>query len=188
MPPQARITKEMAVEAAFALARERGIACVNARAVAQRLGCSTQPVMYHFKTIEALKKAVYQKADAYHTACIMAPQGENPLLAVGLDYIRFAQTEKHLFQLLFQSNEFANKSLSELIGAEETAPILSAVSEMAGVPPQQAQRIFQALFLFVHGYASMLANNAMHYDEETISADLESILIGMIYAAKEEQP
>lgn len=46
MPPKAKITKEMIVDAGVELVRESGIEHVNARAVAERLGCSTQPVMY----------------------------------------------------------------------------------------------------------------------------------------------
>lgn len=48
MPPRAKITKEMVVDAAFELVRAEGIERVNARTVSQKLGCSTQPVMYHF--------------------------------------------------------------------------------------------------------------------------------------------
>ena len=58
MPPKAKITKQMIVDAGFELAREGGMEHVNARAVAEKLGCSTQPVMYHFQTIEELKRAV----------------------------------------------------------------------------------------------------------------------------------
>ena len=46
--------------------------------------------------------------------------------------------------------------------------------------------IFKSLFLFVHGYASMLANNSLAYEEEVISADLKRVFAGMVYAAKED--
>ena len=63
MPPRAKITKEMVIDAAFEVAREQGVENINARTVAKKLSCSTQPIMYHFETIEKLKKAVYTKAD-----------------------------------------------------------------------------------------------------------------------------
>ncbi len=104
MPPKAKITKEMIVDAGVELVRESGIEHVNARAVAERLGCSTQPVMYHFQTIEEMKRAIYDKADAHHTAYLTDIHGEKPMLEIGLSYIRFAQKEKQLFRLLFQSD------------------------------------------------------------------------------------
>ena len=71
MPAKAKVTKEMIIEAAFAVARETGAENINARTVSERLHCSTQPVMYHFATIEELKKTVYTKADLYHSEFLM---------------------------------------------------------------------------------------------------------------------
>ena len=48
-----------------------GVENINARTVAKKLNCSTQPVMYHFETIEELKKATYAKADRFHTEYLM---------------------------------------------------------------------------------------------------------------------
>ena len=65
--------------------------------VAKKLNCSTQPVMYHFATIEELKKAAYAKADDYHTEYLMnieSPQ-KGVMLGIGLNYIRFAIEEPH---------------------------------------------------------------------------------------------
>ena len=71
MPPKPKITREMVVDAAFEVARQTGSENINARTVSKQLNCSTQPVMYHFATIEALKKAAYEKADNYHTQYLM---------------------------------------------------------------------------------------------------------------------
>ena len=71
MPPKARITRDMVVDAAFEVARKTGAENINARTVSNELNCSTQPVMYHFETIEALKRAAYKKADEYHTEYLM---------------------------------------------------------------------------------------------------------------------
>ena len=63
MPPKAKVTRDMIVDAAFDLVRAEGQGALNARAVARRLGCSTQPVLYAFATMEELKAAVYARAD-----------------------------------------------------------------------------------------------------------------------------
>lgn len=186
MPPVAKITREMIIDAGFELVREYGMEHVNARSISKKLNCSTQPVMYHFKTIEQIKKGIYQKADKYHSSYITDIQGDNPMLSIGLAYIRFAKTEKHLFRLLFQSNEFDGKSIYELIDAKELAPIIKIISEAANVNITQAKIIFSSLFIFVHGYASMFANNSLEYDEEVISKDLKRIFAGMMYATAEE--
>lgn len=49
--PKAKISREMVIDAAFAVTRAMGIENVNARTVSEKLKCSTQPVMYHFARI-----------------------------------------------------------------------------------------------------------------------------------------
>lgn len=184
MPPKVRITKEMIIDAAFEIARSEGAENINARTVSKKLGCSTQPVMYHFKTIEELKKTVYVKADEYHSEYITNIQSENPMKDIGLNYIRFAETEKNLFRFLFQTNEFIGKNISELINSEELQPIIAILSKEVEVNTEQAKTIFRSLFLIAHGYASMFANNEITYDEQTIISDLDLVFDGTVYSLK----
>ena len=170
----------MLIDAGFAIAREQGIEQVNARTVSERLHCSTQPVMYHFKRIEDMKRAVCERADAYHTAYLMDMRDGHPLLSIGLNYIRFARQERHLFRLLFQTNGFAGKSVAELIEAPELAPLIGA---MGG---EREKETFRLLFMFIHGYASMFANNDLDDSEETIAADLRRVYAGVAAQTKEE--
>lgn len=186
MAPRPKVTREMIVDAGLSVAREQGIENVNARTVSERLGCSTQPVMYHFSRIEELKRAIYAKADEYHSTFLMDAREENRLLGIGLNYIRFAQTEKHLFRLLFQSNELAGKSVADLTDAEELLPIFEVLSQTAGINMAQARDVFRSLFLFVHGYASMFANNSLTYDERVIAKDIERAFTGALHTVKEE--
>lgn len=184
MPPKVKITKEMIIDAAFEIARSDGAEKINARTVSKKLGCSTQPVMYHFKTIEELKKTVYIKADEYHSKYINNIQSENPMKDIGLNYIRFAETEKNLFRFLFQTNEFTGKNISELINSEELQPVIAILRKEAEVNTEQAKTIFRLLFLIAHGYASMFANNEMTYDEQTIISDLDLVFEGTVYSLK----
>lgn len=187
MPAKAKVTKEMIIEAAFAVARETGAENINARTVSARLHCSTQPVMYHFATIEELKKTVYTKADLYHSEFLMnmkkMPKGA--ALGIGMNYIRFAIEEPHLFRFLFQSDYFSGKTLLELIDAEELIPVLSAMQRALEISMEQTKKVFLTVFLFAHGYASIIANNSLKYDEELINSQLEQAYRGAILAARE---
>ena len=186
MPPKAKVDRQMIVDAAFAIAREAGGDKISARAVARRLNCSTQPVMYHFKTIEELKKAAYREADGFHSEYLIRISGENPILGMGVNYIRFAVEEGNLFRFLFQSNEFSGKSISQLVSAEELQPVIGMLAEAEQLNVQDARTLFRLLFLFVHGYASMFMGNTLAYDEETIRMDLLRIYHGIVQSFREE--
>ena len=190
MPAKVKVTKEMVIDAAFAVARETGAENINARTVSERLNCSTQPVMYHFATIEELKRTVYAKADRYHSEYLMnirSPQ-KGATLGIGMNYIRFAIEEPHLFRFLFQSDFFAGTTMLELIDAEELTPVLSSMRRALGIGMEQTKKVFLTVFLFAHGYASIIANNSLKYDEEIISSQLEQAYKGAILAAREETP
>ena len=186
MPPKPKIAKDMIVEAGFRLLREQGIDALNARSVAARLQCSTQPVMHHFATMEDLKKEVYQKADAFHSDYLMDIDfsSGDPMLSIGLRYIRFAAEEAHLFRFLFQSDQFANTGFLELMSSEDLAPILAILQAEADLTPQQSRDAFSTLFLTAHGLASLLANNTMPYDEAYCTNILSTVFIGTITAMK----
>ena len=145
--------------------------------------------MYHFATIEALKRAVYAKAGRYHSEYLM--HIKNPqrgvMLGIGLNYIRFAIEEPQLFRFLFQSDFFEGKTLLELIDAEELAPVLSAMQGALGIDREQTKKVFLTVFLFAHGYASIIANNSLRYDEETIKAKLEQTYRGVLAAQEESR-
>lgn len=188
MPPKAKITSSMVIDAAFEIARETGAENINARTVSKKLNCSTQPVMYHFTTIEELKKAAYAKSDCYHTEYLMniEKSQKGVMLGIGLNYIRFAMEEPHLFRFLFQSGFVTENSLLEMIDSEELTPVLSAIQRAIGVSIRQTKEIFLTVFLFVHGYASIIANNSLVYDEELIKVHLERAYNGAISAVQEK--
>lgn len=188
MPAKAKVTKEMIIDAAFETARAEGVENVNARIVSQRLGCSTQPVMYHFATIEELKRAAYQKAGDYHTQYLMnIPETrEDVMLGIGLNYIRFAVEEPNLFRFLFQSGFAVENSLLEMIDSEDLTPVISVMREAMNMSLQQTKEVFVTLALFVHGYASIIANNSLEYDEGLIATHLERVYKGSILAMREE--
>ena len=78
------------------------------------------------------------------------------------------------------------KTLLELIDAEELLPVLSAMQSALGVGMEQTKTVFITVFLCAHGYASMIANNELKYDEDTINSHLERAYRGAILAAQEE--
>ncbi|MBQ4425030.1 MAG: TetR/AcrR family transcriptional regulator [Lachnospiraceae bacterium] len=188
MPPRAKITKERIISAAIEVIRQRGFEVVNARTVAAQLHCSTQPVMYHFSTVDAMKRAAYAQADHLHSEYMMTiPPEQDPILAIGLNYIRFAVEQPQLFRFLFQSGYAEEKSLLEMIDSEELVPVLAAMQEGAGLSMEKTRQVFLTVALFAHGYASIIANNGLEYDEKLIAEHLEHAWNGAYLAATQEE-
>jgi len=187
MPPKTRVTESMIIDAAIEVARQSGFENINARTVSEQLRCSTQPVMYHFSTIDNLKRAVYRHADQFHTKYLMnTPPGQDPILGIGLNYIRFAVEEPQLFRFLFQSGYAEENSLLEMVDSPELLPVLAAMQQEAKLSPEQTKGVFITVALFVHGYASIIANNHLEFDEKLIAKHLECTWNGAVLAAEQE--
>ena len=186
MPPKAKVTRDMILDAAFDLVRSEGQGALNVRALAKRLGCSTQPILYNFATVEALTAAVYKRADDFHTACILPRDGEGPdaLLRLGLNYVRFGHEEKHLFRFLFESDQFKGMDLKGLLQGPGTARLVDILSQGLCCERAEAEKVFLAFFAVVHGLASLLCNNAMAYDETQCAEMLETVFYGALASLK----
>lgn len=182
MAPKTKVSKKMILDTAFAIVREEGDEAINARRIAERLNCSTQPIMYNFKTIEELKQEVHAMADEYHTNYIMSFEGKEvmPLLAVGLNYIRFGYEEKNVFRFLFQTNQFSGMNLNALFSDSSLAELLEMVAGAMNVDSLLAKELFRKMAVMAHGYASLFANNALEYDEDTCSSDLSYVFASAV--------
>ncbi len=188
MPPKSKITKEMILDAAIAVVRRDGFEQINARKVSKELKCSTQPVMYQFETIDSLKQAVYKRADQLHSEYLMTVrQEQDPILGIGLNYIRFAVEEPQLFRFLFQSGYATENSLPEMIDSEELIPVISAMQEGTGISAEKMKEVFLTVAMFAHGYASIIANNDLEFDEILIAEHLERAWNGAVLAAEQEE-
>ena len=184
MPRKLSMTKEAMIEGAFQLIREQGHHALTVRNLASFLGCSTQPIMYQFPNMETLREQVYQKADIFHTEYILAG-GE--LLEIGLRYIRFAEEEPLLFQFLFQSGRFSGLSINDLMRDPDISGVLDAVSAEEGISPEEAVSFFEPLAVLVHGYASLIAYNAMKYDPDAIRQALIAVAEGLERGSKRNE-
>lgn len=186
MPPKAKITKDMIIQAGLKIVQAEGVENLNVRKIASALECSTQPVMYHYNTVSEIKNDIYNAADMLHTAYIMTPDenAHNPLLSIGIRYIRFAEEEKHLFRFLFQSDKFHNSSFHELLDADGNNPVIQPLCLHIGLSVEQAEKIFAVLFNCVHGAASLIANNSITYDETYYENLLKNTMNAMVIFLK----
>ena len=187
MPPKTRITEDIIISAAIEVIRQSGFENINARMVSGQLHCSTQPVMYHFSTVENLKKAAYRQADRLHSGYMMNIRpGQDPILGIGMNYIRFAVEEPQLFRFLFQSGYAEENSLLEMVDSEELIPALAAMQEGSGLSMEKTKAVFITVALFAHGYASIIANNHLEFDEKQIAEHLVRTWNGAVLAAEQE--
>ena len=65
MAKETKITKDKILEAAFTIARNKGLEEVSNRTIAKELNSSIRPIYYQFSNSEELKKELKKKIEKY---------------------------------------------------------------------------------------------------------------------------
>ena len=110
MPAVRKASREQIIDAAVAVLRDDGFSAINARSVAKKLGCSTQPIYFSFKNMDELKAALTERAIELHTQrvrdSLRAHEGsDSRYSSYGMGFVKFAAEEKQLFRWLYLEGE-----------------------------------------------------------------------------------
>ena len=170
MPTTIKISKDMILDAAFKIAREEGIEKISNREIAKKLECSIRPIYYQFENVQEMQKELYLKIEKYFYQFLMNNMVDDipKYKQIGIHYIKFAQKEKKLFQILFMGdmgltpNAFISKSGKDYEDIEKLIKISTNLDE------KEIKDFHTKMWIFTHGIATLVANNTVHLEEEQI--------------------
>lgn len=74
-----------------------------------------------------------------------------------------------------------------MVWTGSASPMLDVLMRTENVDLEGARSIFSTIGFYVHGFASLLANNSMEYNEESAKAMLHRVGIGARYVAKNSE-
>lgn len=173
MPPATRFNAETIVDAAFDLAKGKGLSGISARAVAKALGCSVAPIYECFTTMEELRAAVVQRVFALSNSLVANQKGPHLLENIGKASLAFAREHPALFrELVLEPNPYMSSY------DQVELSMLSALTkdEVLGTwTEQERRRIFLKLRIFQLGLSAMTANG--HLPSWLDEAEAEQLLI-----------
>lgn len=173
MPKNIQITKDMILDAAFNIVKERGLLAISNRTLAKELKCSIRPIYYQFKNTEELNKELKLKIEKYFYNYIMSNmvEGVAKYKQTGLNYIKFAKEEKELFKVLFMSKygDFMADFLSKDI--EEFKELCKYIKISSKLEDSKIIEFHKKMWIFTHGIATLIASENIKINDDEI-ADL----------------
>lgn len=165
MGRKTQITKEMILQAAYEILEESGIGAVGIKAIAARLGCSTQPVSWHFGSMTDLKKELLEYAGAkLFDELPSQMEGKNALdafFASGVYYISAACDHPNVFR--FTSVDDPADTIGEPV--TDTVSIFSmpfdpeAVKMLSAeykIKPKVIEDTVKDIVIYTHGLAVLM--------------------------------
>lgn len=178
MPPKEKLTKQDIVSGAVELVRRNGIEALNARSLAEELDCSTMPLFRNFQGMEEIRRAAMERIGEIYSAYIQrGAEQELPFKAMGMEYIRFAKEEPNFFRLMFMTDP---RSLATPPLEDPTHhQVVTIASHASGLESGKVGRLYQEMWIFVHGIATLIITGVMEFQESEISLMLSDVFQGV---------
>lgn len=169
MPAPKKIEKEAIIDAALEVLRDGGFSAINARSVARKLGCSTQPIYVSFKSMEELKTALTERAVQMHTQRVRdslhAHEGnDSRYSSYGMGFVKFAAEEKQLFRWLYLEGRQLGPYQNDVLMSE----VIAVIVEEFGYSEDIARRFHQDMIYFSYGLAILANTDHLHLSEHAL--------------------
>lgn len=164
MPPTIKTDRGAILDAVIGIIEDSGWSAVSARAVAERLGVSTQPIYREFKDMEAVRVAAVDRGFE-----IFAEYVKGDALDQSVRYVMFAAERGNLFNFLFRGKHYEYDGLGDLSRKLiDGTDIIGRLTEITGLPRERVYRLHLCVWMALHGLAAMSADNRMTLGEAEI--------------------
>ena len=190
MPPKAKFTKAEIIEAALNIVRTEGYEALTSRALGTHLGSSARPIFTVFKNMEEVQQAMIEAAKKLYKEYVnKGLTAEHPFKGVGTQYILFSVNEPKLFQLLFMAEQKQIPDLSVVLPLidESYGDILLSIQKDYEISELSAKKLYQHLWIYTHGIASLCATKMCRFTGEEISTMITEVCTSVLKKIQEEE-
>ena len=156
--PKQKITKDMVVNAAFELARAGGMDQVMVKSIAEKLGCSVQPIYSYCKNMDGLRNDVANQARQFIQEYMAAHIDKNDLFSsTGRAYVKIAKEEPHIFRIfVFQQRENIN-SLEDLYKSEANPRMAETIAKDLNISVKTAKQLHLNMLIYTIGIGTIFS-------------------------------
>ena len=182
MAPKLKVSKEMIICAGYEIADREGIENVNCRALATKIGCSTQPVFSRFPNMDELKEEVFIYAcNRLEQSIFEKSESDKNLSYIEAAVIvlaEIAREHSNLYKLIYLS-DFRNERT--FLETREKYPtnkrILQELINNHKLDNARAEIVFERLSLLCHGVCTVMATTTLNYTDEQVLKIINETLI-----------
>ena len=172
MGRKTQISKDVILQAALAMLIRDGYSAINIKTLSKEIGCSTQPLVWHFENMDGLRRALADYALMYvnEKMCPSTNGAINAFEQVGRAYIKMALYEPNLFQFVFLNGSgcYPTGDASMLIKDKDHAELIKIIAKEFQISEQNAGQYIQNSIIYTHGLAAFVATGIMNIPEKEI--------------------
>ena len=172
MARKTQVSKEIILQEALEMLIRDGYSAINIKTLSKEIGCSTQPLVWHFENMAGFRKALAEYALNYANgkmrSCVQ--NGMDAFAGVGMAYINLAFDEPNLFQYLYMSGESELRAggFDVLVHAEANAAMVAQIADDLKIPKENVSSFFQNTMIYTHGLACFVASGVITSSKEEV--------------------
>lgn len=156
--PKQRITKEMVVDAAFEIARNSGMEQVMVKNIADKIGCSVQPIYSYCKNMDGLKQDVVEQVNRFIQRYVVSHINKDDLFrSTGKSYIQLAQEEPHLFRIFILHQREGIFSLNDLYQSEANPHTAEIIAKELNISVERAKQLHLNMLIYTIGIGTIFS-------------------------------
>lgn len=158
MPPKQRFSRELIIQAAVTIIERDGFEGLSHRSIAAELGCSTQPILSNFKTMDEVRAAVRACVDRAFTEEVTrrVEGSEDPMDDMLFAYIRYASEHPNLFLFLIVDSRNVGRA-PLLLTQIDAAYYINDLRRSTKLDAEGGRRLYAFCWFLAHGIATTRA-------------------------------
>mgnify|MGYP001055011099 CR=1 FL=1 len=173
MPSSPKIPKETILKNALDMLIQDGYSSITIKSLAKRIGCSTQPISWHFGNMENFRSELTDYALHYaNKKMLSASEGMSAFANVGKGYIDLAFDEPNLFRYLYMSGEsgYHAGGFDILTTAEANSAIVVQIAKQLKLPVDKVNVFFRDTIIYMHGLACFIVSGLIKAARDEVHA------------------
>lgn len=172
MARKTQISREVILDAAFQMLLREGYSSINIKTLANEIGCSTQPIAWHFGNMEGLRNALLDYSLSF-LKDYFSTQGEHAseiLEGIATKYIELAFDYPNLYKYLYMSEHDGEKmgQIAHSLRAENQDKTIHMIEREHDISKEAAEKYLMNLQLYVHGIASFAVTKIPFPSKEVV--------------------
>lgn len=171
MPTSPKIPKETILQHALDMLIQNGYSSINIKTLAKRIGCSTQPISWHFGSMENFRNALTEYAlDYANKKMLSASEGMSAFSNVGIGYIDIAFDEPNLFRYLYMSGEsgYHAGGFDIFTTADGNSAMIEQIADQLGISTDKVRDFFRNTIIYTHGLACFVVSGLIKSTKEEL--------------------
>ena len=172
MARKTQISKEVILDKAFQILLREGYNNINITTLAKEIGCSTQPIAWHFGNMDGLRAEIltYSLEFLKNYYSVQGETASQVLEGIAEQYINLAIEYPNLYKYIYISEHDGEKmvQIADSLRAKNRDKILQMLQEEHGISEEFAKKYMMNLQIYVHGIASFAVTKVNFPSKEAV--------------------